>query len=210
YISLPVKPHPCPACNQYTTKVNDYLIRKIKHLKFFERLSILFYRHRRYKCACGKRFSEEATFVKKYQRFSKEWNQTARIRSIKAKTFKDAAQSLGTSSATIMRRFKEAAKEHLKTTKRLPKRIAIDEYKGDTDASNLQLHRANADTDESLDILPDRKKNTIKEYLFRYGAKVELVVTDMNSSFKYARREALERPVIFADRFQFCRYLYWA
>lgn len=210
YISLPVKPHPCPACNQYTTKVHDYRIRKIKHLKFFERLSVLFYRRRRYKCACGKRFSEEATFVKKYQRFSKEWNQTARIRSIKAKTFKDAAQSLGTSSATIMRRFKEAAKEHLKTTKRLPKRIAIDEYKGDTNAGKFQLIIADADTHEPIDILPNRKKDTIKEYLFRYGAKVELVVTDMNSSFKSAIREALGRPVIVADRFHFCRYIYWA
>src|SRR5699024_10819611 len=158
YISLPVKPHPCPACNQYTTKVHGYRIRKIKHLKFFERLSILFYRHRRYKCECGKRFSEEATFVKKYQRFTKEWNQTGRIRSIKAKTSKDAAQSLGTSSATIMRRFKVAAKDHLKTTKRLPKRIAIDEYKGDTDAGKFQLIIADADTHEPIDILPNRKK----------------------------------------------------
>src|SRR5699024_3065236 len=82
YISLPVKPHRCPTCDKYTTKVHDYRIRKIKHLKLFERLSILFYRHRRYKCACGKRFSEETTFVKKYQRFSDL-----------AKTFKDAAVS---------------------------------------------------------------------------------------------------------------------
>ncbi len=122
YISLPVKPHPCPACNRYTTKVHDYRIRKIKHLKFFERLSILFYRHRRYKCACGKRFSEETTFVKKYQRFSKEWNQTARMRSILAKTFKDAADSLGASSATIMRRFKRSSKRTFKNDKTITKK----------------------------------------------------------------------------------------
>ena len=32
----------------------------------------------------------------RYQRFSKEWNQVARIRSVKAKTFKEAADVLST------------------------------------------------------------------------------------------------------------------
>ena len=41
---------------------------------------------------CGKRFSEKSPFVDKYQRFSKEWNQVVRIRSIKGKTFKEAAE----------------------------------------------------------------------------------------------------------------------
>ena len=31
---------------------------------------------RRYACACGKRFSEKSPFVDKYQRYTKEWNQS--------------------------------------------------------------------------------------------------------------------------------------
>ena len=49
-------------------------------------------------------------FVDRYQRFSKEWNQVVRIRSVKAKTFKEAAEVLGTSPTTVMRRFKELVK----------------------------------------------------------------------------------------------------
>ena len=87
----PKRPHQCPSCSEMTTKVHDYRMQKIKHLKWFERLTILFYKRRRYACACGKRFSEKSPFVDKYQRYTKEWNQVVRIRSIKAKTFKEAA-----------------------------------------------------------------------------------------------------------------------
>ena len=33
---------------------------------------------------------------------------------------------------------------------------------------------------------------------------------DMSQSFKAAVKEALGKPVIVADRFHFCRYIYWA
>ena len=33
---------------------------------------------------------------------------------------------------------------------------------------------------------------------------------DMNPSFKAAVRKALGQPVIVADRFHYCRYIYWA
>lgn len=210
HVSLPLKPHQCPACGTMTKKIHDYRIQKIKHLKWFERLSVLFYKRRRYACPCGKRFAEKSSFVDKYQRYSIEWNRVVRVRSVKAKTFKEAGEVLGTSSSTVIRRFKEVANNEMKTGVRLPKAIAIDEYKGDTDAGTYQLIIANAETHEPLDILPNRRKDTIKDYLYQYGADVELVVMDMNPSFKAAVKTALGRPVIVADRFHYCRYIYWA
>lgn len=210
YVSLHKQPHKCPNCGEMTTKVHDYRMQKIKHLKWFERLTVLFYKRRRYACTCGKHFSEKSPFVDKYQRYTKEWNQVARVRAVKAKTFKEAGEVLGTSSSTVIRRFKEVAKDQMVNGVRLPKAIAIDEYKGDTDAGTYQLIIANAETHEPLDILPNRRKDTIKDYLHQYGADVELVVMDMNPSFKAAVRKALVRPVIVADRFHYCRYIYWA
>jgi transposase len=210
HVSLPKQSHKCPNCGEMTIKVHDYRMQKIKHLKWFERLTLLFYKRRRYVCTCGKRFSENSPFVDRYQRYTKEWNQVVRIRAVKAKTFKEAGEVLGTSSSTVIRRFKEVAKDQMTNGVRLPKAIAIDEYKGDTDAGTYQLIIANAETHEPLDILPNRRKDTIKDYLHQYGAEVELVVMDMNPSFKAAVKKALERPVIVADRFHYCRYIYWA
>ncbi len=63
YISLPRKEHTCHAYVQKTSKVHDYRMQKIKHLRWFERLTILFYKRRRYACTCGKRFSENTNFI---------------------------------------------------------------------------------------------------------------------------------------------------
>lgn len=210
HVSLPKQPHTCPSCGQMTTKVHDYRLQKIKHLKWFERLTVLFYRRRRYACACGKHFSEKSPFVDKYQRYTKEWNQVMRVRAVRAKTFKEAGEVLGTSSSTVIRRFKEVAKAQVTNGVRLPKAIAIDEYKGDTDAGTYQLIIANAETHEPIDILPNRRKDTIKDYLYQYGSDVKLVVMDMNPSFKAAVKKAIGRPLIIADRFHYCRYIYWA
>src|SRR5690606_27825180 len=51
---------------------------------------------------------------------------------------------------------------------------------------------------------------TIKHYLQKYGAKVEVVIMDMSPAFKAAVIAALGKPVIVADRFHFVRYIYWA
>jgi transposase len=42
HVSLPRQPHKCPTCGAMTTKIHDYRIQKIKHLKWFERLTVLF------------------------------------------------------------------------------------------------------------------------------------------------------------------------
>ena len=57
YLEVPKKTHICPSCLNTTTKIHDYRIQKIKHLKLFERLTILYYKRRRYSCSCGKRFA---------------------------------------------------------------------------------------------------------------------------------------------------------
>lgn len=145
----------------------------------------------------------------RYQRFSKEANQVMCIRSIKAKTFKEAAETVGTSSSTIIRRFKTLVHQ-LPSGVKLPKAIAIDEYKADTDAGKYQLIIADAKTHQPIDILPNRRKETIQDYLRQYGADVEVVVMDMNPSFKAAVKKVLNRPVIVADRFHYCRYIHWA
>jgi len=90
---------------------------KIKHLKFSERKTILFYRKRRYRCTCGKRFAEQNPIVERYQRFSKEWNQMAQVRAVKGKTFKETAIQYGTSVSTIIKRFDRVIPKSIKEMK---------------------------------------------------------------------------------------------
>lgn len=158
----------------------------------------------------GSDLPKKTSFVERYQRFSKETNQAMIIQSVKSKTFKDAAMILGTSISTILRRFTKQAKAALPEGFRLPKEIAIDEYKVDTDAGKYQLIIGNAETHEPIDILPNRRLQTINTYLQKYGQDVEIVVMDMNGSFKAAVHQALAKLIIIANRFHYCRYIHWA
>lgn len=130
HFEMPVKPHICPACGKETQKVHDYRMTKMKHLKMMERMTLLFYRKRRYTCTCGKRFAEENPIVSRYQRYTKEWNQMAQIRAVKGKTFKETAIQYGTSVSTIIRRFDQIVPQSASEKQSLPKVIAIDEFKG--------------------------------------------------------------------------------
>ncbi|CAM3965416.1 Transposase IS204/IS1001/IS1096/IS1165 zinc-finger domain-containing protein [Alkalicoccus chagannorensis] len=67
HIELKRKPHRCPDCDQRTKTIHDYRLEKIQHLKMWERPTVLFYRRRRYICACGKRFAEKYSFVERCQ-----------------------------------------------------------------------------------------------------------------------------------------------
>ncbi|WP_082195149.1 ISL3 family transposase [Bacillus andreraoultii] len=211
FVEMEARTHTCPRCGAKTRQIHDYRMQKIKHLKWFERLCYIFYNKRRYRCdACEKRFPEKNNFVERYKRFTKEWNQAVNVRSVQAKTFKELAQQYGTSISTVIRRFDAFAENEVGEVKELPRVIAIDEYKGDTKEGKYQLIIANGDTREPLDILPNRKGKTISQYLRKYGANVEIVIMDMSHSFKSAVRKALDHPLIIADHFHFCRYIYWA
>ncbi len=72
------------------------------------------------------------------------------IRAIQAKTFKEAAEVLGTSVTTVIRRFQKVANKQLVEGVRLPKAITVDEYKGETGAGTYQLIIANAETREPI------------------------------------------------------------
>ncbi|SDI98021.1 Transposase [Alteribacillus bidgolensis] len=67
---------------------------------------------------------------------------------------------------------------------------------------------ANGETGETFYTLQNRSVSTVKHYLRRKGYKVEKVAMDMSCAFKSAVRKALDKPIIVADRFQFCRYIY--
>lgn len=210
HVKLPITKQRCPACGERTRRVHDYRIQKVQHLKIFERTSYLFYRKRRYVCSCGKRFPENNQLVDRYQRHSKEWNQALGLRVIQGKNFKDTAGQFRTSQATAIRRFDQLAAPRLKEVDTLPRVIAIDEYKGDTTEGKYQVIIADGETGVPLDILPNRSVGTIKQYLAEKGSQVEMVVMDMSYSFKSAVKKALGDPIIIADRFHFCRYIYWA
>ncbi|NIK13490.1 transposase [Alkalibacillus almallahensis] len=213
YVERPREVLPCPACQTSTQKIHDYRWQKIKHNRVFNRPTMIWYRKRRYQChdvACRKRFDETNNLVDRYQRQSQEFNQAIGLETIHGKTFKDTAQRFGVSPTTVMRRFDTISESLLKETQHLPSIIAIDDFKGDTDGERFQTIITDPIKREPIDILKDRQKSTVYHYLKDHADTVDIVVMDMSPSYKAAVDQALNQPIIVADRFHFVRYMYWA
>lgn len=83
----------------------------------------------------------------------------------KGKRSKETAKQYGTSISTIIPRFDQLSQREIKPVYSLPKVILIDEYKGDTKEGKYQVIIADGWTKEPIDILPNRKKKTMKDYL---------------------------------------------
>src|SRR5699024_12446865 len=110
-----------------------------------------------------------------------------------------------TSTSTVIRRFDTINADMLKEPKQLPSIIAIDEYKGDAGGEKYQTIIADPVDRRPLDILPDRRKLTVKKYLQQHGGNVNMVVMEMSQYFKAEVSQALDSTIIIDERLLFFR-----
>ncbi|MBM7542284.1 transposase [Amphibacillus cookii] len=66
---------------------------------------------------------------------------------------------------TITRLIRLFDRQEMKTNRVLPRAIAIDECKGDAGGERFQTIIVDVENKEIIDILPNRKVDTIKQYL---------------------------------------------
>ncbi len=79
----------------------------------------------------------------------------------------------------------------------LPQVIAIDEFKGDADREKFQTNIVDVKNKEIIDVLPNRKVQTIENYFKQCDTgKVQIVVMDLSKSFKVAVKRALGNSII--------------
>ncbi|MBS7429343.1 MULTISPECIES: ISL3 family transposase [unclassified Virgibacillus] len=203
-----VKKQTCPSCKAKTKRVHSYRKQLIQGPNLSHTSVKISLRKRRYLCThCHHTFYEHLQMVDRYQRCTNSLQMSARTYSAIG-SFTDAARLSGMTTNRLIRLFD---RHPLQTKKVLPRAIAIDEFKGDAGGERFQTVIADVENKEIIDILPDRKVDTIKEYLqSRDTSKVQIVVMDLSKSFKQAVQKALGNPLIIADRFHYMRQVYWA
>ncbi|MBM7541284.1 transposase [Amphibacillus cookii] len=199
----------CPHCGYKTKRVHGYRNQEIQGPSLpYGKVNIVL-RKRRYLCqACGKTFYERLLMVGYYQRVIRSVQNEALMYAAFG-SFKTAARWANMTVTRLMRLFD---RREIKTTRVLPRAIAIDEFKGDdAGGERFQTIIVDVENKEIIDILPDRKVDTIKRYLRSCDTgSVEMVVMDLSKWFKKAVCDELGDPLIIADRFHFMRQVYWA
>lgn len=198
----------CPSCKKRTKRVHSYRNQRIQGPMLSQQVVDISLRKRRYLCTdCGKTFYERLQMVDRYQRCTTSL-ETEALTYTSVGSFKTAAQLAGMTSSRLLRLFD---RREMKAARALPRTIAIDEFKGDAGGERFQTVVADVENKQIIDILPDRKVDTIKEYLRSCDTgSVEIVVMDLSKSFKRAVCDVLDNPLIIADRFHFMRQVYWA
>ena len=207
YLELPRRKHSCPACGALTDRVHDYRMQIIKDVPL-GRTTLLHLHKRRYRCDCGKRFSEKNNFLPRYYR------STSRLVARIITAFRETvpASKIGAqyhvSGATAMRYFKCVSFKPAK----LPEVLSIDEFKGNSGGQKYNSIVADAEKHKVIDILPNRFENDLIRYFSQFQSKtdVKYFVCDMNPHFREVAKTCFPKAAVVADRYHVIRQVYWA
>lgn len=210
YLESKPKLHICPSCHCYTKHIHDYRIQKIQHINIGQVVSYLFLKKRRYICHhCGKKFYENYDFIQKYFRKSNLVFENVCNDLKKLKNFKTIAQDNHICIPTVVRYMHYNIFLSDKYKVRLPKRIGIDEFKGNCNGSKYQFHIFDLDTGNTIDILKERTYNFLETYFSKFSLQerlnVKLVSMDLYAPFKRLIKDKLPSATIVADSFHYTR-----
>ena len=212
HIEMPVKEHICPVCGEKTKYIHDYRCRTIKDLPAFDKGVILCYRQRRYSCHnCGKRFSEQNSFVPKYYQLTRRLINKISDKTEEVCSFTSISKELNISVSTVIRIFDSIT---YLSPDRLPEAIAIDEFKGNTGEEKYQAILTNPMTGEVLDILSDRKQGHLIKYLKQYDnhnrSEVKFFVSDMWKPYHELAKAFFKNATYLVDKYHYVRQIIWA
>lgn len=206
-IELPRRKHVCPCCGAETDRVHDYRMQTIKDVPL-ARDTFLHLRKRRYRCACGKRFFENNTFLPRYYRVTSRLVAEIIFAFKKVVSAKEIGFRYNVSGATAMRYFNLFNK---KLTK-LPEVVSLDEFKGNSGGQKYNSIIVDPKDRKVLDILPNRYESDLVKYFSQFTNKTEVkyFVCDMNPHFRQVAKICFPQATIIADKYHVIRQVYWA
>lgn len=207
-IRMKRKPHICPCCGMSTDRIHDYRKQAIKDLPSFGRNTVILLEKRRYVCSCGKRFYEKVNFLPKYHRMTHRLILEV-ISALKGTTsFTDVSKQFNISVPTVMRIFDKVS--FLKP--KLPKVVAIDEFKGNTWGEKYQCIITDPVSHKVLDILPNRFTSTLSMYFrkFKNRDKVEFFISDMWKTYADIGNTYFKNAEYVIDKYHWIRQGFWA
>ena len=207
YLELPRKKHVCPCCGTETAYIHDYRMQIIKDLPM-ARDTFLHLRKRRYRCACGKRFFENNSFLPRYYRVTSRLFAEIIFAFKKIVSAKEIGCRFNVSAVTAMRYFNVFNKK----LTALPEVISLDEFKGNSGGQKYNSIIVDPKEKAVLDILPNRLESDLVKYFSHFPNKtaVKYFVCDMNPHFREVAKICFPQATIVADKYHVIRQVYWA
>ena len=203
--------HPCPHCQRESTRIHDYRMQRIQHVRYGPRSLYYRLRKRRFVCThCQRRFTERYDWVGRYQRRTQAHMQLILQNLKQIRSLASVARDCHTSPTTVQRIFQWI----VPTPPPLPRVLCLDEFKGNTGHEKYQCILVDGTQKRIYDILPSRKQADLEAYFQRFPpqerARVTYAVLDMSHLFADVCRRYLPNAVLVVDKFHFARQCFWA
>ena len=203
----------CPQCGLSTGEVHQYDKRRVRDLDISGKEVWLDLRVRQFVCrSCNRYFHEQPDWLlpgKSYTRRQAKWA----FLMCQKQAFTEAAALLNMCPKTLERLYYEQGERQLNLPQRYQKvrQLGIDEIshrkgKGDYVCVLTDLERG-----IPLDILPDRKKATLKAHFEQLGAQfcqqIEVVACDIWPTYINVAEEVFPHATVVIDRFHVVKAL---
>lgn len=204
-VRMNVKPHICPVCGAYTSKIRGYYHKKLTHSILQNMPCFIDYEARRYECKrCHKTFYEHNPFAMKNSRISLTtvYNILKDLKNPNA-TFSDVAQRHHVSATSVASMFDH----HVHISRRLlPEFLCIDEvYAFKSHKGNYVCVLLDYSTQNIVDLLPSRQKYALIDYFESIPREercnVKIVSTDMWESYRSVTHLLFPNAVCATDKF---------
>ena len=195
----------CPCCKNKLVKNGTKTV-NIKILKTSQFNSILRVRKQKYLCKnCKKSFLQELNFIEKNSSISNDVKLAIKLELKEAKTLKAIAKEFNVSQSTVAR-VVDSLENYKVDYHYLPEKLCFDEFKSTKDTKiAMSFVYCNAETSEIIDVVEDRKLNSLREYFSRFSKdvrnNVKNIVIDMYKPYISLIKEMFPKAKISIDRF---------
>ena len=202
----------CPECKKFTKSIHGHLKPMIiKDLKIEEQHSKLVVSKRRFKCYnCNKIFTEEMKINEKGKNISKK------LRTKILQNLLDYNLSLkwigeenNVDENTVRHILEDAMKNYPEHVRLLPRVISLDEFSADTNEGKYACIINDPIHKKTLDILPNRKKETLLQYFTccENRVSVEVVTSDMYDPYLQVTQVMFPKAIFVVDPFHYTKHV---
>jgi len=193
----------CPVCNTACRKVHQEHERRVLHLMVDKNKVVLLMKKRRFRCKCGKVFTEVPPGMIRYGRRT-TFQHDQVLKDLVSLGFIQAGRRNGISATTARNDLLKAPLERgILWPKRGDIRLGIDGHSHQ--GNKMALTVVELRHGRPLAVLPNDNKSTLKQFLSKIPenikARIVEVCIDMDTGYANAVREELAKANIVSDRF---------